>query len=403
MASPGTTLRLSDLSLQGARVLVRVDFNVPLDGDLRVTSDARIRAALPTLREILAEGGRPILISHLGRPKGQVVEAMRLRPAANRLQELLAGEGSKATVHYAEDCVGPIADAAVERLAPGDVLVLENLRFHPEETVGDAAFASALAKHGDCFVNDAFGTSHRAHASVSGVAEHLPAAAGRLLESEIAAFARILQDAQRPFVAILGGAKVSDKLPVILNLLDRVDTLILGGAMAYTFLAQEGIEVGTSRIEPDLFDDARRVRAAAAEQGVSLLLPTDHICAGEFAETADASTHGPAIPPGQMGLDIGPESIATFVAAIGEAKTILWNGPMGVFEWAKFRSGTDALARAVARAGESAFTVVGGGDSVAAAELLGVADRIGHVSTGGGASLELLEGKDLPGIAAVRG
>ncbi len=388
--------RVSDLDLAGKRVLVRVDFNVPLDAAGQVTSDARIRAALPTIRAILAGGGKPILMSHLGRPKGQVVEALRLRPVAERLGELLGSE-----VRCAPNCVGPEAAAAVAALPAGACLVLENLRFHAAETAGGTAFAADLAEHGDLFVSDAFGTAHRAHASVAGVAKLLPSAAGNLLIKEIEAFDKVLSDPARPFVAILGGAKVSDKLPVMQHLLGRVDALVIGGAMAYTFLAQAGIEIGRSLCEPDLFEAAAQVRAAAAEQGVALHLPVDHVCAAEFAAEAPAAVHGPAVPAEQMALDIGPVTVAKYLAVVETAATIVWNGPMGAFEMAPFRAGTEAMARAVAAS--EAWSVVGGGDSVAAVELCGVVDRICHVSTGGGASLELLEGKDLPGIAALRG
>ncbi|MCA8942284.1 MAG: phosphoglycerate kinase, partial [Planctomycetes bacterium] len=376
---------LQSLDLAGKRVLVRVDFNVPLDDDGRVTSDARIRNALPTIRAILAAGGRPVLMSHLGRPKGQVVDSMRMKPVAERLAELLGSE-----VRTAPDCIGPEVEAMTRDLPSGACLMLENLRFHAGETAGDSTFADALARLGDVYVNDAFGTAHRAHASVVGVAERLPSAAGLLLQSELEAFERILERPERPFVAILGGAKVSDKLPVIRNMLDKVDVLVIGGAMAYTFLAAAGLETGISLTEPDLFDEARKVRAEAERRGVSLLLPTDHVCSTEFGGAPEAPT-GPAVPSGRMGLDIGPETIARYDEAIRGAKTIVWNGPMGVFENEDYRAGTAAVARAVAES--AAFSVVGGGDSVAAVELLGLADRCSHVSTGGGASLELLEGK----------
>ncbi len=385
--------RLSDLDLNGKRVLVRVDLNVPLDDQLRVTSDARIAAALPTVRYILEAGGRPILMSHLGRPKGRLVEELRLRPVADRLRQLLG-----TVVQYATDCVGPLAEAAAAALKSGECLVLENLRFHPEEEKADPHFASALSRLADVYVNDAFGTAHRAHASVIGVPRILPSAVGLLMDNELRAFAA-LQDPVRPYIAILGGAKVSDKLPVIENLLSKLDGLIIGGAMAYTFLRQAGIGIGSSLCEDDLLEQAARVRALAAERGVELLLPCDHICAGSLEATSPSSVHGPEIPGNLMGLDIGPQTIRAFVEPIGRAGTIVWNGPMGVFEMESFRQGTEAIARAVADA--DAFSVVGGGDSVAAVELLGVADRIDHVSTGGGASLELLEGKVLPGIAVL--
>ncbi len=385
--------QLADLDLAGKRVLVRVDFNVPLDDELRVTSDARIRNAIPTIRAILEAGGRPILMSHLGRPKGAVVESMRMAPVAAKLAELLGGE-----VRTASDCIGPDVENATRELPAGACLLLENLRFHGGETKGDPEFTAQLAKLGDCFVSDAFGTAHRAHASVAGVAAALPSAAGMLLARELDAFSRVLEDPARPFVAILGGAKVSDKLPVIRNMLDKVDALVIGGAMAYTFLAADGLATGNSLTEPELFDEARSVRARAAERGVDLLLPTDHVCATEFGGAPEAPC-GPEVPDGRMGLDIGPATVERYVAAIRAAKTIVWNGPMGVFENPDYRKGTEAVANAVASA--DAFSVVGGGDSVAAVELLGVADQCSHVSTGGGASLELLEGKTLPGVAAV--
>ena len=387
--------RLADLDVKGKRVLVRVDFNVPLDDALHVTSDARIVAAVPTIQAILRKGGKPILMSHLGRPKGKVNEAMRLAPAARRLAEVLGSP-----VRTANECIGPVADAAVASLGAGETLVLENLRFHPEEEAGDEAFAKALAKHGDVYVDDAFGTAHRPHASVYGVAKLLPAAAGLLMEKEIEAFDKVLHEPARPMLAILGGAKVSDKLPVILNLLDKVDALIIGGAMAYTFLKKSGRAIGTSRFEADLLAEANKIRNLAAEKHVRILLPTDHVCAAEFKADSPASVHGPGIPDGLMGLDIGPKTIANFVDAIGKAKTIVWNGPMGVFEWEAFRAGTEAIARAVAAS--SAWSVVGGGDSVAAVERFGLEGQIDHVSTGGGASLELLEGRELPGVAALR-
>lgn len=387
--------RLSDLDVKGKRVLVRVDFNVPLDDQLNVTSDARIVASLPTIQAILEKGGMPILMSHLGRPKGKVVESMRLKPAADRLAKLLGSP-----VKVCRSCVGAEAEAAAAALKVGETLVLENLRFHPQEEDGDETFAKNLAKLGQVYVNDAFGTAHRPHASTYGVAKLLPAAAGMLMEKEIDAFDKVLHEPKRPFLAILGGAKVSDKLPVILNLLDKVDGLIIGGAMAYTFLKHSGTGIGKSLCEQELLDQVRKIKNMAADKHVRLLLPVDHVCAPEFKADAPASTHGPAIPDGLMGLDIGPKSIAKFVEAIKQAKTIVWNGPMGVFEMDKFRKGTEAIAHAVADA--DAWTVVGGGDSVAAVELLKVDDKIDHVSTGGGASLELLEGKELPGVAALR-
>jgi phosphoglycerate kinase len=395
MSDRKTWRRLEALDVAGKRVLVRVDFNVPLDDHGAITSDVRIREALPTLRAILARGGRPVLMSHLGRPKGKVVESMRLTPVAARLRELLG-----VTVHFARECVGEGALAASRALGNKEVLLLENLRFHPEEEAGDPAFARALAQNGDCYVDDAFGAAHRAHASISGVPAILPAAAGLLLERELVAFERVLEKPERPLVAVLGGAKVSDKLPVMKNLVDKVDAMIVGGAMAYTFLRADGVEIGNSRHEAELLGAAREIARACAMKKVELLLPVDHLCAERFAADAPAKLTAPGIPAGWMGLDIGPSSIQRFRAVIASARTVVWNGPMGVFEMEAFRKGTEAIAHAVADA--QAFTVVGGGDSVAAVELCGVADRIDHVSTGGGASLELLEGQDLPGIAALR-
>ncbi|MEQ1634823.1 MAG: phosphoglycerate kinase [Planctomycetota bacterium] len=386
--------KLTDLDMKNRRVLVRVDFNVPLDKDLNVTSDARIRESLPTIRAILAAGGRPVLMAHLGRPKGKVVESMRLLPAAKKLQALLGS-----TVKTTSDCIGKDAEAASRSLAAGECLVLENLRFHDAEENGDAAFAAALAKNGDVYVNDAFGAAHRAHASVSGVPALLPSAMGLLMQKELDAFHKVLHAPARPFVAILGGAKVSDKLPVIENLLTKVDTLIVGGAMAYTFLVFQGHKVGKSLVEKDLVEEAGKVLQQAKAAGKRLLLPVDHVCAAEFKADSPASVHERDIPDGLMGLDIGPKTVALYVEALRGSKTIIWNGPMGVFEMNAFCKGTEAVAKAVASSG--AFTVVGGGDSVAAAEKTGVVQKLSHVSTGGGASLELLEGKVLPGVAAL--
>ncbi len=386
--------RLADLPVEGRRVLVRVDFNVPLDDSGRVTSDNRIEAALPTIRSLLGRGARPILMSHLGRPKGKVVDSMRLAPVGRRLAELTGW-----TVRTAPDCVGEEAEAAARALGGGEVLLLENLRFHAGETKGDEGFAEALAALGEAYVNDAFGTCHRAHASVALLPRLLPSAPGLLLEKEIEAFSKVLEEPERPFVAVLGGAKVSDKLPVIRNLLPKVDRLLIGGAMAYTFLAAKGVPVGGSRLEDDLRGEARSVLDEATSSGKVLLLPSDHCAALRFAEDSPYEITGPEIPEGLMGLDIGPETRKAYAGALEDAGTIVWNGPMGVFEWTEFRRGTEAVAEAVAVS--PGFSVVGGGDSVAALELLGLQDRIRHISTGGGASLELLEGKTLPGLAAL--
>jgi phosphoglycerate kinase len=384
---------LDDLDLQGRRVLVRVDFNVPLE-DGRITDDTRIRAALPTIAEIRERGGRPILMSHLGRPKGEVVEALRLTPVAQRLGDLL---GSRVTT--LKDSAGPEVEAALKDAPEDAIVLLENVRFHLGETKGDPELSAAYARLGDVFVNDAFGTSHRDQCSVAGVARLLPSVAGRLLEKEIAAFERVLQDPERPLVAILGGAKVSDKLTVIESLLDVVDALLVGGGMAYTFLKAAGHSIGSSLVEEDRLDSVRASAAKAAELGKALLLPVDHVIADRFAADAQAKECGVDIPDGWMGLDIGPKTRALYAERIATARTLVWNGPMGVFEMERFRAGTEAVGRAVADC--AGYTVVGGGDSVAAVHLLDLAERIDHISTGGGASLELLEGKQLPGIAAL--
>jgi phosphoglycerate kinase len=405
---------LRDLPLAGKRVLMRVDFNVPQDkATLAITNNQRIAAALPTIRYALDQGAAVVLMSHLGRPDGQRVAKFSLRPVAAELQRLLGRP-----VTFLDDCVGPAVEAACApgALAPGSLVLLENVRFHLEEEgkvkvkekdgtttsrkaepAAVDAFRASLRKLGDVYVNDAFGTAHRAHSSVSGLVG-MPCAAGFLMQQELDAFAKVLHSPARPFVAILGGAKVSDKLPVIENLLPKVDTLIIGGAMAYTFLAQQGLPVGTSLVERDLVEAAGKVLAQAKAAGKRILLPVDHVCAAEFKADSPASVHD-RIPDGLMGLDIGPRTVADYVAALRGAKTVVWNGPMGVFEMDAFCKGTEAVAHAVAGCG--AFTVVGGGDSVAAAEKTGVTSRLSHVSTGGGASLELLEGKTLPGVAAL--
>lgn len=405
---------LRDLPLAGKRVLMRVDFNVPQDkSTLAITNNQRIVAALPTIRFALEQGAAVVLMSHLGRPDGQRVEKFSLRPVAAELQRLLGRP-----VTFLDDCVGPAVEAACApgRLAPGSVVLLENVRFHlaeegkvkvkekdgtttsrKAEPAAIDAFRASLRTLGDVYVNDAFGTAHRAHSSVSGLVG-MPCAAGFLMQQELDAFAKVLHSPARPFVAILGGAKVSDKLPVIENLLPKVDTLIVGGAMAYTFLAHQGLPVGTSLVERDLVEAAGKVLAQAKAAGKRILLPVDHVCAAEFKADSPASVHD-RIPDGLMGLDIGPRTVAEYVAALRSAKTVVWNGPMGVFEMDAFCKGTEAVAKAVATSG--AFTVVGGGDSVAAAEKTGVTGQLSHVSTGGGASLELLEGKTLPGVAAL--
>ena len=399
-------LFIEDLNLKSKKVLIRVDFNVPLDDDKRITDDTRIRAALPTIRYVASRGGKAILMSHLGRPDGKRDGAFSLAPVASRLSELLGKP-----VAFADDCVGEKAASAVARLKGGDVLLLENLRFYPGEEAGDEAFARSLASLGDVYIDDAFGTAHRPHASMVGVTKFLPqAAGGYLLKKEIDYLGQAVENPSRPFIAILGGAKVSDKIKVIKNLLDRVDELLIGGAMAYTFLKAQGVPVGSSKVEGVITDKKGRqidvpalvkeILGKAAAKMATILLPLDHVAAERFA--ADAATKivpRDGIPDSWIGMDIGPKTAEAFAREIAKAKTVLWNGPMGVFEMKPFAAGTMAVARALADS--RAVTIVGGGDSVAAVNQSGVADKITHISTGGGASLEFLEGKVLPGIAAL--
>ncbi len=387
---------IDELELRGKRVFIRVDFNVPLDEQGRVGDDTRIRAALPTIDYARGQGGKVILASHLGRPKGRRMPEMSLAPVAGRLSELLG-----CPVKTVGDCVGPEVEAAVASLGEGEVLLLENLRYHKEETDNDPDFARALAALADVYVNDAFGTAHRAHASTAGMAAFVKeVAAGFLMKKEIRYLEEALRDPGRPFVAILGGAKVSDKIGVVKNLLSKVDRLVIGGGMANTFLWAEGNRLGASRVEEEKREEARGVLEAAKRRGVEVLLPRDVVVAE--AIEADAMTRVvpvSEIPDGFMALDIGPETIRLFRGAIEDAKTIVWNGPMGVFEVEPFARGTREIALAVTEA--DAVSIVGGGDSVAALEKEGLTDRVTHVSTGGGASLEFLEGKVLPGIQAL--
>jgi phosphoglycerate kinase len=387
---------LTDAQLRGKRVLVRVDFNVPIDGT-RITDDTRIRAVLPTIKDLVAKGARVILVSHLGRPKG-VTESLRLNIAAIRLSELLGKNVLSAT-----DTIGPDAQAKVASLQDGDVLMLENVRFHPEEEANDPAFAKALASLADLYVNDAFGTAHRAHASTAGVAKYLPAVAGYLLQKEIDIMGKALAAPDRPLVAIIGGSKVSSKIGVLEHLVTKVDALVIGGAMAFTFFKAQGLETGTSLVEQDQLDLARKILDMALKMKLTFLLPVDVVLAtGIDAKTATATVRITEIPDGQMGVDIGPDSIAAIEKVLATAGTVIWNGPMGVFENPAFAPGTEAIAKLMAKATErGATTIVGGGDSVAAVEGLGLADKMSHVSTGGGASLEFLEGKELPGVAAL--
>jgi phosphoglycerate kinase len=392
-------LSIKDLDLKGKRVLIRVDFNVPVK-DGKVEDDTRIRAALPTIQYAVERGARVILASHLGRPKGERVEKYSLRPVAEHLSELLGKP-----VEFAEDCIGPAAREKASRLNDGDVLLLENLRFHKEEEKNDDTFARELASLCDLYVNDAFGTAHRAHASTAGITKHVEkAAAGLLMEKELEYLGGALNNPERPFVAILGGAKVSDKIPVINSLITRrVDKILIGGAMAYTFFKAEGFTTGKSLVEDDKLDTAREIKARAEAEGVKLVLPTDH----QVVDSYDPLHSRRTIPIeftniGHVGLDIGKETVALFADEIKDAKTIIWNGPMGVFEEKGFDEGTIGVARAVAEAAEHGATViVGGGDSVAAIHQAGVAEKITHISTGGGATLEFLAGDELPGVAAL--
>ena len=387
---------LDQLEASGRRVLVRVDLNVPLSGG-RVGDDLRIEESLPTIKALREAGARVILMSHLGRPKGKVVDDLRLAPVGERLSVLLG-----APVTAASDVVGDDARRTVEGLANGEVALLENLRFEPGEEANDDMFADALAALGDVYVNDAFGAAHRAHASVVGVPARVETAvAGRLMQRELETLSRLLHDPPRPFVAILGGAKVSDKLGVIDNLLGRVDRLLIGGAMCFTFLQAKGFDVGASRVEEDQVDTCRVLLEQADKAGVELSLPVDIVAATAFEPDADhRRVSADGIPDGWMGLDVGADTVHRFAAAIADAGAVLWNGPMGVFEWDAFAAGTEGVARAVAAC--DGFTVIGGGDSAAAIRKLGLARSVSHVSTGGGASLEFLEGRDLPGVAALR-
>jgi len=392
---------IDELQLTGKRVFLRADFNVPLDASRRVTDDTRIREVLPTLRRLLQLGGHVMVASHLGRPKGKPDPALSLEPAASRLSELL---GKSHEVLLADDCVGDGVRKLLKDYRDGQVLMLENLRFHKEEEANDPGFARQLAENADVYVNDAFGAAHRAHASTVGMVPLVKErAAGYLLKREMDFLGRLLRSPELPYVAVLGGAKVSDKIKVIENLLPRVTTLLIGGAMAYTFLKAEGVEVGKSRVEADKLDVARRALEAARRLGKEMVLPIDHVVAAEAAATAvPREVAERTIPAGMMGLDIGPRTRALFAEHLRSAKTILWNGPMGLFEIPAFAAGTRAVAETMAKCRE-ATTVVGGGDSSAAVHGFGLAEKMSHVSTGGGATLEFLEGHELPGIQALEG
>ena len=385
---------IEDIGVTGKRVLVRCDFNVPLKEGV-ITNDKRIVASLPTINYLLKNGARVILCSHLGRPKGEVKAEFSLAPVAARLSELLGK-----TVAMAADVVGPDAKAKAAALKDGEAMLIENVRFEPGETKNDPALAKEFASLAEIYVNDAFGSAHRAHASTAGVADYLPAVCGYLIQKEIEFMGGALENPKRPFVAILGGAKVSDKIGVINNLLEKVDTLIIGGGMAYTFFKAQGHTVGNSICELDKLDLAKEMLAKAEQKGVSFLLPVDNRIADKFAEDCNAgAVDSDDIPDGWMGMDIGPRTEQLFIDAVKNAGTVIWNGPMGVFEFDKFAGGTNAIAHAVAASG--AISIIGGGDSVAAVTKLGYADKMSHISTGGGASLEFLEGIELPGIACL--
>jgi phosphoglycerate kinase len=389
-------LSIEDVDVRGKRVLVRVDFNVPMDDGGRILDDSRLEASLPTIRRLIAQGARTVLVSHMGRPKGKRVASMSLAPTARRLGELLGSP-----VAFCGACIGPEALAAVTALKGGNVLLLENLRYHNEEEANDADFARQLAAHGDLYVNDAFGTAHRAHASTEGVTHHLsPCVAGFLIHKELEFLGGALSRPKRPEVAIIGGAKVSSKIGVLTHLLDIVDTILIGGGMAFTFLKVQGAEIGSSLYEEETRETAESILKKAESAGKSFLLPVDCVVAPSLEAGGQAKTvPAKAIPEGWMGLDIGPGTIEAFEHEIARAGTIVWNGPLGVFEKDAFAMGTRRVAEALARSG--AVTILGGGETAAAAERFGVADKMSHVSTGGGASLEFLEGRVLPGIAAL--
>lgn len=397
-------MAFQDLSFDGVRALIRVDFNVPMtqpadDGSREVTDNTRIRSAIPTIQHVLDTGGSVVLMSHLGRPKGRDA-ALSLRHILPALEGLLGRE-----IKFAPDCVGDDALEVTQLLKPGEVAVLENLRFHEEEKAGDEFFAGQLAENGDFYINDAFGTAHRAHASTAVIAKFFPEdkAFGFLMEGEVKAMEKVLGEAQKPVAAVIGGAKVSSKLAVLKNLLDRVDKLVIGGGMAYTFVQAQGGQIGGSLVESDMHGEALALLDAAKQKGIEVYLPTDTLCGDGFSPDAAQETYPTqAIPDGWEGMDIGENSRGAFAAALADCRTILWNGPMGVFEFDRFAEGTNHIANAIVAATEAgAYTLVGGGDSVAAVNKAGLADQVSYVSTGGGAMLEGLEGKTLPGIAAI--
>ena len=386
---------IRDIDVKGKRVFCRVDFNVPMS-EGQVTDDTRIRAAIPTIELLVEKGAKVILASHLGRPKGQVAEDLRLDPVAKRLSDLMQKE-----VYKVDEVVGSDAEKAVNGLEEGDVVLLENVRFEAGEEKNDADLAKKMAALADVYVNDAFGAAHRAHASTEGIAKHIPAVAGLLMEKELEVLGKAMANPERPFTAIIGGAKVKDKIGVIDNLLDKVDNLIIGGGLAYTFIKAKGYEIGTSLLEEDKIDLAKQFMEKAEKNNVNFYMPVDAVIAKEFGADVDADIVDiEKIPADQMSLDIGPKTLETYRKVISESKLVIWNGPMGVFEFEKFEAGTKGVAEALAEA-ENAYSVIGGGDSAAAVEKFHLADKMSHISTGGGASLEFIEGKELPGVVAL--
>ncbi|MGZ5242561.1 MAG: phosphoglycerate kinase [Bacteroidia bacterium] len=397
-------LSMNTYNFNGKKALIRVDFNVPLNDKQQVTDNTRIKASIPTIKKVLADGGSVILMSHLGRPKGKPVTEMSLKNVASTLEELLDGQ----KVIIAKDCVGEDAILKAKNLQPGEILLLENLRFHKEEEAGDKAFAEKLAKLGDVYINDAYGTAHREHASTAVVAQYFPndKMFGYLMDGEVKNIEKVLKESEKPFTAIVGGAKVSDKVGIIENLLEKADNILIGGAMAYTFIKANGGQVGKSRTEEEKLGLAKELLAKAKEKGVNIMLPEDSLCANTFSNDAEVKTfHSDNIPADEMGLDIGPKAIKAYRDVILASKTILWNGPMGVFEWSNYENGTKEVAYSVAEATQKhgAYSLIGGGDSVAAINKFKLNDQVSYVSTGGGAMLESLEGKVLPGVAAIIG
>lgn len=385
---------IEDVQLKGRTVLMRADFNVPLDQDRNITDDSRITASLPSIKHIIDNGGKLILMSHLGRPKGEKNAEFSLDPVADRLSDLIGKPVKKM-----DDCIGSDVELAANNMKEGDIILLENLRFHKEETGNDPSFAKQLSSLGEVFVEDAFGTCHRAHASTVGVAENLTGVAGFLVKKEIEYFDKVTKSPAKPFCLILGGAKVADKIPLIENMLDKIDYLLIGGAMAYSFLKVRGKNIGSSRVEDDMLVIIKKIFSLADEKGVGIYLPVDHVVAAEIKEGAQSKTVGEDIPDNWMGLDIGPETIKNYITVLERSKTVVWNGPVGLFEMDEFATGTRELAEFMSKL--DAITVIGGGDTAAAINQMGLGDKMSHMSTGGGASLEYLEGKELPGIAAL--